>query len=302
MIIKTRIASINIPIDNLVVHWRAAGPLVDTDIVSAIEALIVVLDILVVHVAVDGPIAVDVVHIHVAMDYVSVNEDVVIAIVHVDVGDVDARTGPADPSPAFPTMIVNAMVMPVAIAIEPGANDETSAESDGQSPCGPTVIADIGIVNRHVDVCGLIRNDADVIVFDEYLLLRRADEVADIVSHVAQALDRGHHVRGLIDVGLSEGSGPVNFVSHHVNHSGIVSDGPDADVPRLIVYAVGASRANPACSFVDVIHKSGGDEDLRKQRIGIERNGREKIVELFEGELLIRVVFVLSNRFYCERS
>ena len=202
MIIKTRITGINIPIDDLVVHWRAAGPLVDADIVSAIEALIVVLDILVVHVAVDGPIAVDIIHIHVAMDDVPVDDVVVIAIVHVDIGYVNARTGPADPSPAFPAMIVNAVVMPVAIAIEPGANNETNAKGDGQSPCGPAVIADIGIVDRHVDVCGLIRNDADVIVFDEYLLLGRADEVADIMSHVTQTLDGGHHVRGLVDVGL----------------------------------------------------------------------------------------------------
>jgi len=185
VLIKTRISGIDVPIDDLVVHWRAARPHVDADIVSAIEALIVVLDILVVHVAVDGPIAVDITHIDVAMDDVPVDDDVVIAIVHVDIGDVDARTGPADPSPTFPTMIVNAVVMPVAIAVEPSANNETNSKGDGQAPCGPAVIADIGIVDRHVDVCGLIRNDADVVVFDEYLLLRHADEVADITSHMA---------------------------------------------------------------------------------------------------------------------
>ena len=185
MIIKTRIAGINVPIDDLVVYWRAAGPLVDPYIVSPIEALIVVLDILVVHVAVDGPIAVDIIHIHVAMDDVRVDDNIVIAIVHVHVGDVHARAGAVDPSPALPAVIVNAVVMPVAVAIEPGADEKTNAKGDGQPPGGPAIIADVGIINRHVDVRRLIRNDADVVVFDEYLLLRRADEVADIMSHVA---------------------------------------------------------------------------------------------------------------------
>jgi hypothetical protein len=185
MVIKTRISGIDVAIDDLVVHWWAAGPLVDADVVSAIEALIVVLDILVVHVAVDGPVAIDVIDVHIAVDDVPVDDDVVVTIVHVDIGDVDARTGPADPSPAFPTMIVNTVMMPVAIAIEPGANNKTSAKGDGESPGGPAVIADIGIVDWHVDVRGLIRNDADVVVLDEYLLLWRAYEIADIMSHMA---------------------------------------------------------------------------------------------------------------------
>jgi hypothetical protein len=81
-----------------------------------------------------------------------------------------------------------------------------------------------------------------------------------------------------------------------------VSHSLDADVPRLIVYAVGAIRAVPAGGFVDVIHETGGHEDLGKQRIWIERNGREKVVELFLSKLLISVVFVLSNRFCREWS
>ena len=143
--------------------------------------------------------------------------------------------------------------------------------------------------------CGLIRNDADVVVLDEHLLLRRGDEIAHVASHVAQALDRHHHVGGLVDVGLTQGSGPVDLVGHHGDHRGIVGDGLDADIPRLIVDAVGAVGANPASGFVDVIHESGGHEDLRKKRIGIERDGREKIVELFGGKQRVRVVFGLRR-------
>lgn len=119
---------------------------------------------------------------------------------------------------------------------------------------------------------------------------------------MAQTLDGGHYIGGLVDVGLADRGGPVDLVGHHVDHRGIVSDGLDAHVPRLIVYAVGAIRANPAGRFVDVIHKSGGHEDLGKKRIGIERDGREKIVELFGGKLIIKVVFALSNRFCSEWS
>ena len=166
VLIKTRIAGIDVAIDDLVVHGRTGRPLVDADVVSAIEAHVVVPDVVVVHVAVNGLITVDVIDVHIAMDDVTVDDDVVIAIVHIDVGDVNARAGALDPSGTLPAMIVNPAMMPIAVAIEPGADEKTHAKGDGQSPGGPAVIADVGIVNRHVDVRGLIRNDADVVVFD----------------------------------------------------------------------------------------------------------------------------------------
>lgn len=175
VIIKTRISGIDVPIDDLVVHWRAAWPLVEANVVSAIEALIVVLNIPIVHVAVDSLVAIDVIDVHIAADDVSVDDDVVVTIVYVDIRDVDARTRAVDPSSAPPTVIVNAVVVPIAITIKPGTNNETDAKGDSQSPCGPAVIADVGIINRHVNVRGFVRNDADVVVLDEDLLLRCGD-------------------------------------------------------------------------------------------------------------------------------
>jgi hypothetical protein len=262
MIIKTRISGIDVPIDDLVVHWRAAGPLVEADVVSAIEPVIVVLDISVIYVAVDGPVAVNVIGVHVATDDVSIDDDIVVAIVHVNVANANPRSRAVDPAPAMPSVIVDPVVMPVAIAIEPRANDETNAKGDCQSPRGAAVITDVGIVDWHVDVRGLIRNDADVVVFDQHLLLRRTNEITNIVGHVTQTLDGGHNVSGLVDIGLANGSGPIDSVGHHVDHRWIVRDGLDADVPGLVVDADGAIRADPASGFVNVIHESGSHEDL----------------------------------------
>lgn len=175
VIIETRISGIDVPIDDLVVHWRAAGPLVEADVVSAIEALIVVLNIPIVHVAVDGFVAINVIDIHIAADDVPVNDDIVVTIVYVDIRNVDARTRAVDPSSAPPAVIVNAVVVPIAITIEPGTNNETDAKGDSQTPCGSAVIADVRIINWHVDIRGLIRNDADVVVLDQNLLLRCCD-------------------------------------------------------------------------------------------------------------------------------
>ena len=152
VLIETRIGGVDVAVDDPVVHRRAGGALVDADVVPVIEAHVVVADVVVVDVAVNGPVAVDVIDVHVAMDDVAVDDDVVIAIVHVDVGDVNARAGAVDPAGPVPAVIVNPVMMPIAVAVEPRADEKAHAKGDGQSPGGPAVIADIGIVNRHVDV------------------------------------------------------------------------------------------------------------------------------------------------------
>lgn len=87
-------------------------------------------------------------------------------------------------------------------------------------------------------------------------------------------------VRGLIDVGLSERSGPVNLVGHHFNDGWIVTDGFYADVPILIVDAVLAVGTDVTRRLFDLIGKGGSDEDLGEKRVGVESDGRKKIVEL----------------------
>ena len=97
---------------------------------------------------------------------------------------------------------------------------------------------------------------------------------------MAKTLHRGGHVRGLIDVGLAERSGPVNLVGHHLDNGWIVTDGLYADVPILIVNTVLAVRADVTRRLFDLIGEGGGDKDLSEERIGIESDGREKIIEL----------------------
>jgi hypothetical protein len=55
----------------------------------------------------------------------------------------------------------------------------------------------------------------------------------------------------------------------------------NADIPRLVVDAVGiVVAAHPAGRVLHLIDVGRGDENLREDRIGIERDRREKVLEL----------------------
>lgn len=265
--------------------------------VHAIYAGVVGLNVFVVHLAVDVTEAIDVVYVDVALEDVAVDDDIFVAIVDVNVGDVDMRAAALDPPRAVPAVIVDAMVMPIAVTIEPSANEETYSERNGNAPIRPTVIADPRIVNRNIDVHRVIGNDADVIGFDEDSLLRVANEITHVVSHTPQVLDGHHDIRGLVDIGLAQRGGPVDFISHHVDDRRIVGHGFDADVPGLIVDAIGAVGANPTSGFVDIVDKGGGNEHLGKKRVRIESNGREKIVELLGRKRLVGIFVALKIEF-----
>ena len=57
--------------------------------------------------------------------------------------------------------------------------------------------------------------------------------------------------------------------------------GLDADVPRLAVHIVGIRIvAHEAGRFVDLVRERRGDEDLGQERIGVERDRRQKVVQL----------------------
>jgi hypothetical protein len=54
-----------------------------------------------------------------------------------------------------------------------------------------------------------------------------------------------------------------------------------------------AIGANVAGGLFDLIRKSGGDKNLSEERVGIERNGREKVVELFGREVFVGSSLIL---------
>ena len=138
--------------------------------------------------------------------------------------------------------------------------------------------------------------DGDVVAILDDFLLRGGFEIAEVAGQVPEALDSGGDVRPLIHISLADRSGPVDFVGHHLNDGRIVSDGLDADVPGLLVDAGLSIGADIASGFFDLIRKGGGDESLREKRVGIQSDGREKIVQLIGGKRLIAGPLVLRRR------
>src|ERR1039457_218543 len=59
--------------------------------------------------------------------FVSINRDITVADVDI-VPVLDMRAGTADPSPTFPTMVVDSAPVPVAIAVQPCADREPDAK------------------------------------------------------------------------------------------------------------------------------------------------------------------------------
>ena len=290
----TRICSVNVAIDGSVVYRWTGRLLGRAHIVSAIDSLVVLLDVSVIYIAMDIPVALDVADIDVAIHHVAIDGHAFVAVVDVNVRDVNARTAALDPAPATPSMVENSMLVPVAVAIEPGADQESYSECNRRPPVRPAVVANIRIINRDVDVRRTVGHDADVIVFDEHLLLRGGVEIAYAVSHAAQALNRQHDIRRLVDVSLTKGNGPIHFVGHHRDDFGIVGHSLHAYVPRIVVNAVRSVGANPARCLVDIVDEGSRNQDLRKKRIRVKRNGGHKVIELFWGKRLVRVVVILQ--------
>ena len=303
VLIEARIGGIHVAVQVAIVHWWSRGPVGRTYVVPAIHAIVVYLDVLVLHVAMNGVVPADVVDVHVAMDDPAIHHHVLVSVVHIDVVDMDVRAAALHPTAAaVPTVIVNSVMMPIAIPVEPRTDEKPHAKGDSDSPSGPPVIANVGIINRNIDVLGLIRNDADVVVLDNYLLLRRGHQIPHVARHAAQSLDGHHYVGGLVDIRLAERGGPVDPVGHHGDDRGIVSNGLDADIPRLIINAVVAGGANPASRLVHIIHKCCGHQHLRKQRIWIKCDRGKKIIEFFGREWIVSELFILRGRFQIGRA
>ena len=186
-------------------------------------------------------------------------------------------------------MIINAAPAPLEIEAEPRADGKTHTEGDERAvPSRTAVKHKRRIVNGHVDDLRLNRPDAPVGALLHDFHLRCGLERTGIVSHSAQALDRSFDVGGLVDVGLAKGRGPVEAVVHHVQHGGIVGHGFDADVPGLFVYESRiCAGAKEARRLVNLVGKCCGHQHLRKQRVGIERNGSQQIVQLLRREVLV---------------
>ena len=105
----------------------------------------------------------------------------------------------------------------------------------------------------------------------------------------AQPLHGIHDIGLLRQEGVAERLRPVELAVHHLEDLGKRHQGFDAGIPVLLLerrIQLIASELrivgilNPARGQVDLERVGRGHQDLGEQRIGIERDRREKLVEL----------------------
>ena len=161
--VKSRVGDIHVAPDDLVafVGFTDIGPLVADQVV-------------VIHLAMNGRVAIEINVIYVTVNDVSIDLDIGISAIDVDVGDTNDWTAASDPATAPPAMIVNAMPMPVAVVIQPYSDREwrTEKENGGrvQAVIGSRAeINDIWVVRRNVDILGLRGNNTDIVSVHSYL-------------------------------------------------------------------------------------------------------------------------------------
>src|SRR5690348_16696398 len=190
-----------------------------------------------IHILVHAGVVVDVLHVHRAIDdrFVYCNVVYVYCVVyinvcHVNVAPLDKR--PRTPLPSLvspPARVINAVVAPIGIAIQPHANEQAPAKREPEAKAAVVVtsaiINDGWIIRRNVDIFRSRRPDLNESSGGNDLPLRRGHQVALIVCQPPQPLNGFHNVGGLIDVRLPDRCRPVQLFVHHFQYFRIMRHG-----------------------------------------------------------------------------
>lgn len=130
-----------------------------------------------------------------------------------------------------------------------------------------------------------------------HLLLRRRLEVAGGSGPSTQALHRVGHVLLLAKHGVAQLLGPFELVAHHRQNLGEGDQRLDADIPTLVLdrrhrgiaLEIGISL-HPTRRLDDLQRIGRCHQHLRQQRVRIECDRRQHLVELLGRERLWRVL------------
>jgi hypothetical protein len=113
-------------------------------------------------------------------------------------------------------------------------------------------------------------------------------QAARLGRALAHDLDRVHHVGRVVVVGLPQRGGPRDVARQLVDDGAEGGERLHARVPRLLVGRIGqraglevAVLAEPVVRGGDLLGVGGAGQDLRHQLVGVQRDGRDQLVELF---------------------
>jgi hypothetical protein len=146
---------------------------------------------------------------------------------------------------------------------------------------------------------GIYRLNFDRLAFDNHLLLFGRLEIAGSLGLLPQSLNGVHDAGLLSQESFTQPLCPGRLLSHHVEDLRKRRQRLHAQVPVHFVQGV-VERVplevrvglQPAVGFHNLIRIRRGYEDLREQRIRIERNRRKHLVQLGIAECLAGVSFL----------
>ena len=151
----------------------------------------------------------------------------------------------------------------------------------------PRAVDDRRVVVRQVDGFRIRKADDEtrVLEIDPVLIGRR--QTARGIRFASQVLHRIHDLRFLVEESIAEVFGPIEFLVHHVEDLRKRDQRFDARVPFGLLCRAHCAVAvqpriapRPTRRLDDFSRISRGHQDLRQQRIGIQRDRRQHLVEL----------------------
>lgn len=112
-------------------------------------------------------------------------------------------------------------------------------------------------------------------------------EPAGLGGALAHDLDRVHHVGRVVVVGLAQCLGPGQVAGHLVHHVAEGGQRLHARVPGLLVDGIGQRAGlergvllEPVLRGGDLLGIGGAGQHLRHELVGVQRDGRDHLVEL----------------------
>ncbi len=151
------------------------------------------------------------------------------------------------------------------------------------------------IVGRHIDLLRRGRLDDDGAAIVHHIVLRPVAQCACALRIQPQALDGVQHIRLLRNEGVTQTVGPFQMAIHHLQNLRERQQGLHAGIPVVSRRGVGQRGAlQPGMGSEEALclHHlrgvGGGGQDVRQQRVGVERDRRHDLVELRRGQNALR--------------
>jgi hypothetical protein len=155
----------------------------------------------------------------------------------------------------------------------------------------PRAIHDYRVVARHINDFGICRLDLYGLTLDNHLLLFGRLEIARCLGLLPQFLNGIHYIGLLGQECFAQPLCPCRLLGHHVEDLWKGRQRLHAQVPGHLVQSVIEHVSakvrvclHPSVRFRNLIRIGRRYEDLREQRIGIERDRGQHLVQFLRAE------------------